>query len=55
VAHVFNLTDALFIQDATDNSSFNAYTANGLTHSADDAEVFLGLPRRVNLGLSLAL
>lgn len=52
-AHVFNAFDQIYIQDAVDNSSFNAYTANGKTHSADDAEVYLGLPRSFNVGISV--
>lgn len=52
-AHIFNLFDAIYVQDATDNSQYNAYTANGFNHSADDAEVYLGLPRSFNLGISL--
>jgi iron complex outermembrane receptor protein len=52
-ANVFNLFDELYVQDALDNSSFNAYTGNGRTHSADDAEVFIGLPRTFNLGISI--
>ncbi len=43
--HVFNLLDEIYVQDATDNSAFNAYAGNGKTHSADDAEVYLGLPQ----------
>lgn len=54
-AHVFNLLDELYIQDATDNSSYNAYTANGTNHSADDAEVYPGLPRSFNLGIQVGL
>ena len=52
-AHVFNALDEVFIQDAVDNSAYNAYTANGKTHSADDAEVYLGLPRTFNVGLQI--
>ncbi len=48
--HVFNLFDELYIQDATDNSRFNAWDHD---HDADDAEVFVGLPRYVNAGLQL--
>ncbi|NCG43885.1 MAG: TonB-dependent receptor plug domain-containing protein [Proteobacteria bacterium] len=48
--HVLNLTDALYIQDATDNSRYNDYDGD---HDADDAEVFLGLPRRFNLGMKI--
>ena len=53
--HVFNALDAIYVQDATDNSKYNAYTGNGKTHSADDAEIFLGLPRTFNLGISILL
>ncbi|MCF8242523.1 MAG: TonB-dependent receptor [Melioribacteraceae bacterium] len=53
-AHVFNLLDEVYIQDALDNSPYNAYTANGKNHHADDAEVFLGLPRTFNVGVSIA-
>ena len=52
-AHVFNALDTEFIQDAVDNSQYNGYTSNGTNHSADDAEVFFGLPRTFNVGLSL--
>ncbi len=52
-AHVFNLFDELYVQDATDNSRYNAYKANGVNHSADDAEIFPGLPRTFNLGFSI--
>jgi hypothetical protein len=55
--HVFNLLDDLFIQDATDNSSFNGYEdENGdyyEPHSASSAEVLLGLPRSFNAGFRL--
>ncbi len=52
--HVFNALDELYIQDAVDNSRFNAFKDNGKTHSADDAEVFVGLPRTFNVGISLS-
>ena len=51
--HVYNVLDQIYIQDATDNSQYNAYTSNGKTHSADDAEVFLGLPRFFNIGIQV--
>ncbi|KUG25086.1 tonb-dependent receptor [hydrocarbon metagenome] len=51
--HVFNLFDELYVADATDNSSFNAYTGNGMNHSADDAEIFPGLPRNFKAGFSI--
>ncbi len=49
-AHVFNLLDALYIQDAVDNSRYNAWDYD---HDADDAEVFVGLPRYFNAGIRL--
>src|SRR5699024_9473540 len=48
--NLYNVLDEIYIQDATDNSQFNAYDYN---HTADDAEVFFGLPRRFNAGLSV--
>ncbi len=51
--HVYNLFDNEYILDATDNSSFNAFTDNGKNHSADDAEVFFGLQRRFNAGIQV--
>ena len=50
-AHVFNLLNTFYVQDATNNSRFNAYEGNGTGLGiADDAAVFLGLPRTFNLG-----
>ena len=52
-AHVFNLFDAIYVQDAVDNSRYNAYKVEGQIanpHEADAAEVFLGMPRIVNFG-----
>ena len=54
VGHVYNALDATYIQEAVDNSSFSAYTADGKDHSANDAEVFMGLPMRFNVGLNLS-
>jgi len=49
--NVFNVFDSMFIQDATNNSRFNAYRGDGNNaNTADDAEVFLGLPRTFNFG-----
>ncbi len=48
--HVFNLLDTIYVQDATDNSQYNAWDND---HDADDAEVYLGLPRTFNLGISI--
>lgn len=55
--HVFNLFDEVFIQDALDNSSFNAYLGdnNEYSHQAPAAEVFLGLPKIVNFGVIVNL
>lgn len=52
-AHIFNLFDTKYIQDATDNSPYNGYYGenNEYSHMAPAAEVFLGLPRTYNFGL----
>ncbi len=47
--NVYNLFDTVYVQDAVDNSRFNAYDDNG-GHDADSAEVFLGYPRNLNIG-----
>ena len=49
-ANMFNVFDAVYIADALDNSSYNAYDDD---HDADDAEVFFGLPRRFTIGASI--
>jgi iron complex outermembrane receptor protein len=54
-AHVFNLLNELYVQDATDNSSFNGWSADGTNHSANDAEIYPGLPTSFNIGFSAAL
>lgn len=53
--HVFNVLDAIYVQDAVDNSRYNGYygTNNNLSHTANSAEVFLGLPRTFNAGLKV--
>lgn len=51
--HVFNVLDQVYVQDAVDNSPYNAFMDDGKNHKADDAEVFLGLPRTFNLGFSV--
>ena len=57
--HGFNILDALYIQDATDNSRFNGYRDEDeadrgrLSHQADDAEVFVGYPRSLNFGFRI--
>ena len=49
--HVFNVANTFYIQDSTNNSRFHAYAGNDTDRgTADDAEVFLGLPRTFSLG-----
>lgn len=57
-AHVFNALDEIYVQDATDNSSFNAYMVNYQivnSHKADAAEVYLSTPRYINVGINILL
>ncbi len=49
-AHLFNVLDAVFVQDAVDNSKYNGFDGD---HDADDAEVYLGLPRTFNAGINI--
>ncbi len=49
-AHMFNVLDNVFVQDATDNSSYNGFDHD---HDADDAEVYMGLPRTFNAGFEI--
>ncbi len=53
--HVFNLTDAMYIQDAVDNSKYNAFMGydGRFSHTVNSAEVYLGLPRTFNAGVIL--
>ncbi|HDR03989.1 MAG TPA: TonB-dependent receptor [Candidatus Marinimicrobia bacterium] len=51
--NVNNVLDAVYVQDALDNSSYNAFTADGKNHKADDAEIFLGTPRVWNGGIQI--
>jgi outer membrane receptor protein involved in Fe transport len=63
-ANVFNVFDKMYIQDATDNSSYNGFyggcspdyraCAANLGHNAMSAEVYLGLPRTFNLGFEVS-
>jgi len=55
--HIFNLFDEIYVQDAVDNSSYNAYRGeNGeYSHEAWTSEVFLGLPRVFNFGVVIGL
>ncbi len=57
-AHVFNVLDATFIQDATDHSRYNGIKKdiNGVAtplHSAQRADVFFGLQRTFNVGIAV--
>ena len=52
-ANVYNLLDAVYIQDATDASQYNGYHDDGDRHDADSAEVFLGYPRNLNVGFQI--
>ena len=49
--NVRNLLDAVYVQDATDNSRFNAEPFRVNNHNANAAEVYLGLPTAYNLGI----
>ena len=53
VLNVRNLLDEVYIQDALDNSRYNAYPFRVNDHSANAAEVYLGMPTTYNLGLSI--
>ena len=48
--NAYNLLDDLYISDAVDNSPYNGFDYD---HDADDAEVYLGLPRTFNLGFEI--
>ena len=49
-ANVYNVFDEIYVQDAVDNSLYNSFDRD---HDADDAEVFLGIPRNLNIGIEL--
>lgn len=52
--HIFNLTDEVYVSDATDNSQFEAVGLNlAPSHSAQRAEVFFGLPLSYNVGVKV--
>ena len=51
VLNVRNLLDEVYIQDATDNSRYNASPSRVNDHSANAAEFYLGMPTSFNLGL----
>jgi len=57
--NVFNLLDNVYVQDATDNSAYNAVKGSDGKiidpHGPSAAEVFLGIPRTFNLGFSVSM
>ena len=50
-AHIFNALDAVYVQDAVDNSNYNSWGTN--EHKAWNAEVFLGAQRYFNAGIKV--
>lgn len=56
-AHIFNLLDDIFVQDAVDNSAYNAWAGYHepphYPHTGSSAEVYFGLPRTFNAGISV--
>ncbi|MEE4255646.1 MAG: TonB-dependent receptor [Bacteroidales bacterium] len=52
--HVFNLFDQLYISDATDDSPYNGFSG-APSHTAANAEVFMGLPFSWNLGVKISI
>ncbi len=53
VLNVRNLLDEVYIQDAVDNSRYNSEPFRINNHSANAAEVYLGMPTAYNLGLKV--
>ena len=53
VLNVRNLLDEVYVQDATDNSRYNAVPFRVNSHTSNAAEVFLGMPTSYNLGINL--
>ena len=51
-AHVFNLTDEVYVSDATDNSRFEGISG-APSHSPQRSEAFLGRPISYNLGVKV--
>ena len=50
-ANVYNVFDTRYIQDAVDNSRYNAFDKD---HDADDAEVYFGYARNLNIGFQIS-
>ena len=53
ILNVRNLLNEVYVQDATDNSRYNAIPFRVNNHTANAAEVFLGMPTSFNLGLKV--
>jgi len=53
VLNVRNALDEVYVQDALDNSKYNAYPFRVNDHSANAAEVYLGMPTTFNIGLKI--
>jgi hypothetical protein len=55
--HAFNLLDTFYVQDAVDNSQYNGFYGydNRFSHTANSAEVYLGLPFNFNMGVRVSL
>ena len=53
VLNIRNLFDEVYVQDATDNSRYNAVPFRVNNHQANAAEVYLGMPTSFNLGLKI--
>jgi hypothetical protein len=53
VLNVRNALDEVYIQDAVDNSRYNASPFRVNNHTANAAEVYLGMPTSYNIGLKI--
>ncbi len=51
-SHIFNLTDEVYVSDATDNSQFEGIRG-ALSHSAQRADAFFGRPINYNMGVKV--
>ena len=53
ILNVRNVLDEVYVQDALDNSRYNASPFRVNNHTANAAEVYLGMPTSYNLGLKV--
>ncbi|MCB2208529.1 MAG: TonB-dependent receptor [Bacteroidetes bacterium] len=55
-AHVFNIFNTFYVQDAVDNSAYNGFYGydDRYSHTVNSAEVFLGLPTTFNVGVKIS-